>query len=277
MAIARRELWSRLLATSGALASLRAAAGATAGIDDSQWQRVLDKYVSAIGEVDYAGIQKDRGDLDNYVQQIAGAAPWNKPERFPTPAAQLAYYINAYNALVTAGVVKSYPAKSVRDLGALYGFFRRDDYVMGGRKISLQTLERKFIQSKEFSEPRIHFAIVCASLSCPKLSKKVFRAETLEAQLAEGARQFVAERRNVLVEGETVTLSEIFKWYDSDFRWKAPSVIDFVKLYAAPELKAKLAAIARPRIKFVDYDWSINDPGSRVKAKSPYEREIAKS
>lgn len=273
--IGRREFWSRLLATSAAANHVWAAA--TAPFDYSAWERVLKSHVSEIGEVDYASIKKSPSDLDAAVRQFAAVSPENQPALFPSKQDELAYYINAYNVLVTAGVVKSYPTKSVRDLGALYGFFRRDDYVMGGKKISLQTLERRYVQSERYSEPRIHFAIVCASLSCPKLSREIFRPATLETQLAEAARRFVAERRNVLVDGNTVTLSEIFKWYEKDFKWKAPSAIDFVKSWAAPELKAKLDALGpKPQVRFFDYDWAINDPGSRMKAKSPYERELAK-
>ena len=271
-AIGRRELWSRLLATSVAAVALRAA---EAPFDYSAWERMLRKHVAENGEVNYAAIQKDRADLDSFVALMAKVSPENSPALFPTPAHELAYYINAYNALVTVGVAKSYPTKSVRDLGALYGFFRRDEYMLGGRKISLLTLERKHIQSRKYSDPRIHFAIVCASLSCPKLSREVFEGAKLDAQLAAVARMFVAERRNVLVEDGGITLSEIFKWYDADFRWKAPTALDFIKLHAAPELKAKLDASAKAKIKFVEYDWAINDPGSRAKAKSPYERELA--
>lgn len=246
------------------------------GIDYSAWERVLKAHVSEIGEVDYAAIQKNPGDLNAFVKQLESMSPELHPALFPTKADELAFYINAYNALVTAGVVQKYPIRSVRDLGKQFSFFETEDYVLGGRKISLTTLERKYIQNQRYSEPRIHFAIVCASLSCPKLSREVYRAETLETQLAAGARQFVSERRNVLVETGTVTLSEIFKWYEKDFLWKAPSVLDFIKTNANVDLRSRLDSLGtKPRIKYVDYDWAINDPGSRAKAKSPYERELS--
>jgi hypothetical protein len=270
MAIAASARWSRLLGISLLALTVNAA-------DHAVWDRVVKKHVSAIGEVNYGALQKDRGDLDAYVKWLGEVSPETQAAQFPTKSDELAYYINAYNAFTTAGVVGSYPTKSVRDLGWVFGFFRRDDYTMGGRKISLTDLENKLIRSERYREPRIHFAIVCASLSCPKLTREAFTADNLERLLDAGARQFVNERRNVYVNGATVTMSEIFKWYEADFLWKAPSTLEFAKQYAAPALKAaldKLPANVRP--KYFDYDWAINDPGSRAKAKSEFEREISR-
>lgn len=264
--------WFRLLAMSCA-----AVAAAFAEERHEVWDRVVKKHVSAIGEVNYGALQSGRADLDAYVKWLGEVSPENQPARFPSKADELAYYINAYNAFTTAGVVNAYPTKSVRDLGMVFGFFRRADYVMGGRKISLTELENKIIRSERYKEPRIHFAIVCASLSCPKLAAEAFTASNLERLLDAGARQFVNERRNVFVKDGAVTFSEIFKWYEADFRWKSASVLDFVKAHAKPELKSALERLpARPRVKYFDYDWGINDPGSRAKAKSEFEREISR-
>ena len=85
------------------------------------------------------------------------------------------------------------------------------------------------------------------------------------------------ERRNVYVNGASVTMSEIFKWYEGDFKWKAPSLLAFAKIYAAPALRAVLEKLPTTvRLKYFDYDWAINDPGSRAKAKSEFEREISR-
>ncbi len=273
--------WSRLLATSVLATACALAADGAHGFDHSVWDRVVKKHVNAIGEVNYGGLQRDHADLDLYIKQLGETSPENKPALFPGKAYELAYYINAYNAFTTAGVVKAYPTKSVRDLGLLFGFFRRDDYVMGGRKISLSNLENDIIRNAKFAEPRIHFAIVCASLSCPKVAGEAYAGDKLEQQLAAAARQFVNERRNVYVQqgSSTVTLSEIFKWYEKDFLVKAPGgVLEFAKMYASPDLKAALDKLPAKsvRLKYFDYDWAINDPGSRANAKSEFEREISR-
>ena len=271
MATAASARWSRLLAIS--LVSI-AASGAD---QHAVWDRVVKKHVNAIGEVNYGALRSDRADLDAYVKWLGEVSPQNRPDVFTTKADELAYYINAYNAFTTAGVVKGYPTKSVRDLGFVFGFFRRDDYLMGGRKISLTNLENKIIRSERYREPRIHFAIVCASLSCPKLRSEAFTAANLERLLDASARQFVNERRNVYVKGTSVTMSEIFKWYEKDFQWAAPSLLEFAKKYAAPDLQAAIGKLPPgTRLQYFDYDWAINDPGSRAKAKSEFEREISR-
>jgi len=270
MATAANARWSRLLAIS--LFAVAAAFG-----QHETWDRVVKKHVNAVGEVNYAALKTDRADLDAYVKWLGEVSPENQPAQFPSKADELAYYINAYNGFTTAGVVKGYPTKSVRDLGLVFAFFRHSDFRMGGRKISLTDLENKIIRSERYKEPRIHFAIVCASLSCPKLAAEAFTVANLERLLDAGARQFVNERRNVYVKDSTVTMSEIFKWYEGDFKWTAASLIDFAKIYAKPELKSALDKLpASPRMKYFDYDWAINDPGSRAKAKSEFEREISR-
>lgn len=274
MATGASASWSRLLATS----VLLALAASAEEFDHSIWNRVVKKHVNAVGEVDYAAIRKDRADLDAYVALLGQTSPENKPALFPARSHELAYYINAYNAFTTLGVARAYPTRSVRDLGMLFGFFRRQDYRMGGRKISLSSLENDIIRSARFNEPRIHFAIVCASLSCPKVASEAYTGEKLEHQLTAAARQFVNERRNVYVQGNSVTLSEIFKWYEKDFLSTAPGgVLAFARKHAAAELKAALDKLPeKPAVRYFDYDWSINDPGSRAKAKSEFEREISR-
>ena len=111
-----------------------AAPAAAGGFDHSTWERVLKARVNAIGEVDYAALKANRN-LDEYIRLLGESSPANRPELFPSRAHQLAYWLNAYNAFVMKGVVDNYPTRSVRDLGALYGFFRRKDYTAGGVRI----------------------------------------------------------------------------------------------------------------------------------------------
>jgi hypothetical protein len=239
--------------------------------DHSAWDAVLKKHVSEIGEVDYAAIKKDRAGLESYINALAASSPVNKPEMFPSREHKLAYWLNAYNALVTWAVANAYPVKSVRDLGFALGFFRREDHIVGGRKMSLDAIEHGTIR-KQFGDPRIHFAVVCASISCPRLSREAFAGDRVSEQLDAGARRFFSERRALLADSarNIVTLSKLLAWYKGDFD-AGGGVLAFARRYA-PDPKAIPKS---PGLRYFDYDWSINDPGSRAGAKSPLERELA--
>lgn len=261
-----------------------AAASIRAGtFDHTPWARVLAKAVNEIGEVDYAAL-KDDTDLAVYVRAIGETSPANQPQRFPTKAHELAYYINAYNALTTWGVVERYPVKSIGDTLAARGrFFRFTKHLVGGERISLEDLENRILRSPRYGEPRIHFAIVCASLSCPKLSREAYTAENLERQLEVQTRQYFAETRNLEARtaSNTVYLAKILDWYRQDFEafenQRAPeALLAYALRYAPAEKRAAIEALRAPRIRFRAYDWSINDPGSRARARSPEERELAR-
>jgi hypothetical protein len=263
-----------MLAVAALLAASPVARGA--GFDHSLWERVLQVYVNRIGEVDYAALRADRQDLDAYVRLLGESSPANRPQMFPTRADELAYWINAYNAFVVRGVVDHYPTRSVRDIGALYGFFRHKGYTAGGERMSLQYLENDILR-KKYAEPRIHFAIVCASVSCPMLARDAYTAGNLEALLERQARAFVGQRRNVYIDAAVneITLSEILRWYKDDFERTGQSVLRYIRRYASEEEGRAMDRLRQPKIKYFDYDWSINEPGSRTRAKSPFERELA--
>ena len=253
-----------------------------ASFDHAIWDRTLKTYVSELGEVDYRALKANRNDLDDYVRSLGAASPASRPDLFPSRAHELAYWMNAYNAFVIRGVIDHYPIKSVRDAGVLYGFFWRDDYLAGGVKISLFHLENEVIR-KKYREPRIHFGIVCAAVSCPLLSRAAFTAENLETQLEQLTRRFINERRNLMIDpvANTAALSKIFDWYTKDF--EAPvapgepqgTLIEYVRRHANDDNRRALDALRRPKITFSDYDWSLNEPGSRARARSPLDRELA--
>jgi hypothetical protein len=184
-----------------------------APFDHTSWDRVLKAYVNEIGEVDYAALKNYGKDLDAYVEVVGRASPVTRPELFPNRAHELAYWINAYNALTVRGVVDGYPVASIRDLGLLWAFFRKKVYVAGGQTLSLNNIEHDIIR-KKYNEPRIHFALVCASISCPRLEREAFTGNDLEPQLDRVARRFVNERRNVTIDTarNEVRLSKIFDW-----------------------------------------------------------------
>jgi hypothetical protein len=249
------------------------------GFDHSAWDRVLKARVNGAGEVDYAAIKRDRKDLDEYTARLGQESPANRPELFPSRASKLAYWINAYNAFVTRGVADNYPTRSVRDLGIAYGFFWRNHYTAGGVSLTLRSIENDILR-KEFAEPRIHFAIVCASLSCPMLARDAATAANLESLLDAQARRFINQRRNVNIDPQrnVATLSKIFDWYTRDFvgGGSKRALLDYVRRYLTPERQHALDTMKNPSIQFFDYDWAINDPGSRTRSANPLERETVR-
>ena len=257
------------------------------GFDHTPLDRVLKTYVNVIGEVDYAALKKNSTDLDRYVETLAATSPANRPHLFPTREDRLAYWLNAYNALVLHAVAARYPVKSVRNMGFLYSFFWRRKFVAGGQRMTLRHLENQMIR-KQFGEPRTHFVLVCASLSCPFLLRQVLVGHALEQQLEAAARRFVNQRRNFIIDATSnrVYLSGLYHLsdYEKEFRRYARkqnprrkvTLLDYLRLYLKPGNLRALNALKKPKIKFFRYDWSINDLGSRARAKLPQERELAR-
>ena len=264
-----------------------AGAGWAAGFDHTPLDHVLKTYVNAIGEVDYAALKKNPGELDRYVETLVATSPANRPDLFPTREDRLAYWLNAYNGFVLQAVAARYPVKSVRDLGFLYGFFWRRKFVAGGQRMTLNHLEDQLIR-KQFRDPRIHFVLVCASLSCPFLLRQALVGHALEQQLEASARRFINQSRNFTINAASnpVFLSGVYKlrnYDDKDFlpgiRRRNPgkqiTMLHYLRRYLSPENLKALDALKKPKIKFYKYDWSINDLGSRARAKLPQERELA--
>ena len=158
--------------------------GDAAVFSHDDWDGFLARHVDDEGRVDYAAAGQDRDDLDRYLRALAEVSPDSAPERFPEEADRLAYWINAYNATVIDRVLAHHPIASVQDVRAPWlfrwlpagaGFFVFERFSLGGRKTQLYALENGLIR-KRFAEPRIHFALNCASTSCPRLPAEAFGA-----------------------------------------------------------------------------------------------------
>ena len=227
---------------------------------------VLERYVGDDGRVDYAGLIGDRARLDRYVASLAAVSPDSHPQRFSGDAERLAYWINAYNALMLARVVQAWPIRSVKEIRLAFGVFWLERHELGGTSWSLRGLENKIIRGR-FDEPRIHFAINCASAGCPALPRRAFRAETLEADLDHAARRFIGDPRHVRIDRDrgAIHLSRIFKWFEDDFTgWlerrqseRAHGLLDYIKLYL-PEEHTRTWDPKHLKIEFLEYDWAIN-------------------
>lgn len=268
----KRHLLSLVMICAAALAAAGAADAQT--FDHSAWDAVLKQHVNDAGFVDYAALKANPAELNRYVAQIAARSPASHPRDFPSRDAQMAYWINAYNALTIHGVVNAWPVKSVRDLGFLFSFFRRKQFTVGGREMSLDNIEHDTLRPV-FRDPRIHFAVNCASVSCPRLQREAYTEENLDRLLDEAAHSFVNERRNFQIDAarNRVTVAKIFDWFGGDFRDYAREkklsgaghpILDYIRPYLNDANRAALARLRSPRVAYFDYDWSVNDVKATV-------------
>lgn len=226
----------------------------TSAPNHASWNALLIEHVSADGRVDYAGFQQDIQLLEAYLEELNVQAPdtdvWSEAE-------QLAFWINAYNAFTVKLIVDHYPVQSIQDLHPfpyiplLRTVWHKPLFRIANRAISLDHIEHGILR-KEFDEPRIHFAINCASASCPPLMPKAYVAEDLDSQLDQAARNFLRNRQYNQLSEHEAQLSKIFSWFRSDFT-KEGSLIDFLNKYAEPQLSPMA------KINFLPYDWSLNE------------------
>ena len=205
------------------------------------------------GLIDYATVRDGRAeDLDLFLGHIAAVSPANDPELFPSKNHELAFYLNAYNALAVQGVLDRPDMTSVIDIKVEYFYATR--YRIGGDKVSLYTLENGIVR-KDYEDPRVHFFLNCQSLSCPAFPSNAIRPDSLDATLDAVTAAFVKNKSNVEVMGDgSVAVSSIFQWYADDFGGEA-GVLPFIHRYN-PDVPEK------GTITYKTYDWSlIKQPG----------------
>lgn len=190
-----------LLATSLALVAVLSSSRAGAALPapgafpHAHFSAVLARFVDAQGLVDYATLARDRAELDAYTAILAATSPKRDPELFPTRQDQLAYWLNAYNAWAMTAVIDRPGLQSVHD--QLLDFFYTTRHRLGGRKVSLYKLENGIVR-KEFGDPRVHFALNCQSIGCPRLPRKAFEPASLDAELDAASAEFCADRKSVV-------------------------------------------------------------------------------
>ncbi len=243
-------------------------AGADGRADVESWSyadldAVLTRFVTADGRVDYDALLDNRAPLDRFVDRLGAVSPETHPELFPSQADRLAYWMNAYNALMLRRVVEAWPVESVRAIRPLYGVFWMERHRLGSHRTTLRSMENKIIRGR-FRDPRIHFAINCASTGCPALPNRAWRGETLDDDLDLAARRFINDPRHVRYEAQRnlLQLSKIFDWFEGDFvDWPAGAgpggALDrFIARYltSSPAWGEGPA----PPIEWIPYDWSIN-------------------
>jgi hypothetical protein len=222
------------------------------------WTALLGRFVRA-GVVDYAGLHRSgRGDLGAYLTTLesvcrGGDAGWTREQK-------LSFWINAYNAYTVKLILDHYPLKSIRAIGDNPDAAFKTPFIplasLRGKTLSLNDIEHEILR-KELGEARIHFAIVCASKSCPPLRSEAYRAGDLDAALDGAARVFVQSPTYNDLSGERLRLSSLFLWFRQDFERAAGSMPAFLARYLSAPMAER---VRRPgaRIEFLPYDWTLN-------------------
>ena len=212
-------------------------------ISHELFSNLLKEYVSGEGNVNYKGFKENHSKLKDYIEYLSENAPvetWSKQEK-------LAYWINAYNALTIDLILKHYPIKSIKDIKDPWD---QGLWELGGTMYSLNQIEHDIL--RKMDEPRIHFAVVCASYSCPKLLNEAFTAPKLDQQLTKATKEFLNDSKRNEISRNKLKLSKIFQWFTKDFEQNG-SLIDFLNLYSDIEISAKA------KKSFKDYNWSLNE------------------
>lgn len=236
-----------------------AAAEQTLEVDYGPWGELLVTYIdgnhpSGISLFDYNALTAaDRQRLDAFIDYLAAL-----PLAQLTPLQQKAYWINLYNSLTVRIILDNPGVASVREIKS--GWFRPgpwglDLIEVDGVALTLDDIEHRILRPI-FGDPRIHFAVNCASLGCPNLAEKPYLASKLDQQLDTAASEFINHPRGASIRGDTLTLSSIFKWYGGDFGEGVPARLNWVSSYADPSLAEQLDKWSG-RIRY-DYDWGLN-------------------
>lgn len=208
------------------------------------WEELLKKYVAEDGSVNYKGFQKDAKDLAVYIKMLKMG--YSKINEYSQEKI-LAFWINAYNALTVDLILRHYPVKSIKYIKDPWD---QRLWKFGDKWLNLNDIEHKIL--REMGEPRIHFTIVCASESCPKLQNEAFTASNLEALLTKSTKEFLKDNSKNEITKNSLKLSKIFKWFAKDFKQNG-SLIDFLNRYT----DINISEGARKSYK--DYNWNLND------------------
>lgn len=217
-----------------------------------KWSALLKQYVDEAGHVNYKGFKADEEKLDDYLSDLSKNHPedsWDKND-------QLAFWINAYNAFTVKLIVKNYPVKTIKELGgSIYKVNTPWDIKfiqIGEETYDLNNIEHGIIR-KQFSEPRIHFAVNCASVSCPRLRNEAFVGSRIDEQLDDQARYFINNEVKNKITKDCAKLSKIFTWFKGDFTSSGVTVTEFINKYSETKITKKT------KMESLDYDWNLNE------------------
>lgn len=232
-----------------------------------KYDMVLKNYVGPRGLVDYAKLKENRQKLDEFNASLGNVSP--STYQSWTDNQKIAFLTNAYNSLTLESIIDSYPTKSIRNIP---GVWRFRQFKVAGENMTLDHIEHQVLR-KEFNEPGIHVALVCAAISCPFLRKEPFTGEKLESQLDDQARTFLSESGNFRIDraNNTVYLSSIFNWFGDDYKKtydreqnveglndKETALVNYISQYVSSGDREYLARGGYD-VKYSNYDWSLNE------------------
>lgn len=212
-------------------------------VDHSEWDKLLQKYVSDNGDVNYKDFKTEAELLNTYIDYLSTKIPsedWSKQEK-------LAYFINVYNANTIKLILDHYPIKSIKDLKNPWS---KKSIRIGEEIVSLSEIENKIL--RKMDEPRIHFAINCASKSCPKLLNIAYTSENIDKLLDKATREFISNPEKNNIKEQIVQLSKIFQWYKSDFTTNG-NLVDYIKQFSDVNIQQDT------KISYLEYDWDLNE------------------
>lgn len=232
--------------------------------ENAVWAEILETYLRSGDEgqpnlFDYQALAadtEDRGDLELYIAALEGT-----PVSTLSREEQFAFWVNLYNALTVKVVLDHYPVPSIRKIGISPGLFSVGPWgaklvTVEGKRLSLDNIEHDILRPG-WQDPRIHYAVNCASIGCPNLAPEPYEAATLESQLDEAARDYINSPRGIDVRGSRVRASKIYDWYGEDFGDSHADILAHVRQYADKDLLAEIEGI--DRISSFAYDWALND------------------
>ena len=223
------------------------------------FDQVLKKHVKSEAfstQVNYQALRADSKELEQYLSSISAVS--RKDFDNFSQDQQLAFLINAYNAFTLKLIIDNYPVKSIKQLGSwLKTPWKKVFFTLLGKKTYLDHIEHDLIR-KNFNEPRIHFAVNCASIGCPALRAEAYLADRLEQQLESATKNFLndSSRNYYDPASKTLYLSKIFSWYAGDFNKAQGSVQSFVAPYYSKQ--SSPSELSQAKIKYLDYDWDLN-------------------
>ncbi len=232
-----------------------------AAFDFSDWDALLKKHVKtttiegvALNAIAYKDLK-----ADPEFKKVVGGLKTASLKDLKTPEEKLTFWINVYNVLAVKVVVDNYPVKSIKDVGSVFkAVWKRPAGVVAGKERTLNEVEHEIL--RKMGDPRIHVAIVCASVSCPDIRNEAYTAEQLDAQLDDQMRKFLENRGKGLKIDEKkkrIYLSAIFKWFKDDFESQG-GVISFISQYVSPSEKKNLQKFGK-NLKYLDYNWELNE------------------
>jgi len=264
-------IWLRCLLLIFLVSGCKVSAGPDEGITETYGQSLAKHVEETTGFVDYSSWAEDRVALDAYIMwgtKIINAETYSDWER----AEKISFWMNLYNALTIQAILDHFPVRSIREIEGVWD--KRFVSVMG-KPISLNEIEHDVLR-KEFKEPRVHYALVCAARSCPPLRSELFTKNKLADQLLDQQQRFFSKKENIQYDAETgvLTLSALLNWYETDFiggltnasvsEWSDEMKKETLILYLRKNSKeGGRLNDSLPVIRYSDYDWALNEAISK--------------